>query len=168
MINQLVKIGKFGICGDDVNTLKFKWTSKYDPSFLDLKEFYIILDRDRIRFTLAESLTAIDKELILKVSDSDLIIEAEKSKEFWLAVDSDTFSSVTAPERGEIGMQLVSNGEIIGTVIDVFNNKAHDILVAETDEGKEFMIPDVDEYVLLKDIAKGLISVQNIEGLLDL
>jgi ribosomal 30S subunit maturation factor RimM len=163
---QLIRIGKFGNEGGAENSMKFRITSRFQPPYLSLSEFFIILDDDRIRFFMAETVALNDKELILTTEDRDLVKEVKQSKQAWLALDSETISTITEPENRAVGMHLVFKGENIGTVIHVFNNKAHDILVAETEEGKEIMIPDVSEFVLEKDFLNGLITVHNVEDLL--
>lgn len=63
-------------------------------------------------------------------------------------------------------IDLKSN-ETIGTVTDIFETAAHDILVVE-DEKSESMIPDIDEFVKKIDFENRTIYVELIDGMRDM
>jgi len=65
-----------------------------------------------------------------------------------------------------IGLTVISEeGQIIGKILDVMLTGAHDIYVIEHD-GKEIMIPAVDEFVKNIDFEKREIVVKIIEGMI--
>lgn len=61
----------------------------------------------------------------------------------------------------------LKNNETIGTVTDIFETAAHDILVVE-DEKSESMIPDIDEFVKKIDFENRIIYVELIDGMRDM
>lgn len=61
----------------------------------------------------------------------------------------------------------LKNNETIGTVTDIFETAAHDILVVE-DEKSESMIPDIDEFVKKIDFENRTIYVELIDGMRDM
>lgn len=61
----------------------------------------------------------------------------------------------------------LKNNETIGTVTDIFETAAHDILVVE-DEKSESMIPDIDEFVKKIDFKNRTIYVELIDGMRDM
>ncbi|MDO4589324.1 MAG: ribosome maturation factor RimM [Fusobacterium sp.] len=61
----------------------------------------------------------------------------------------------------------LKNNEPIGTVTDIFETAAHDILVVE-DEKSESMIPDIDEFVKKIDFENRIIYVELIDGMRDM
>ena len=65
-----------------------------------------------------------------------------------------------------LGFNVYSRDKLIGNVINIINNKAHDILVIKR-ENKKYMIPFIDEFVDCVDIKSGKIYINEIEGLLD-
>lgn len=71
--------------------------------------------------------------------------------------------------RDLIGMDVVTDeGELVGVVTDVIQNTAQDIFEIKTEDGKQVLIPKVDQFVLNIDGKERKITVHLIEGLLDL
>ena len=66
-----------------------------------------------------------------------------------------------------IGFHVYDNEELIGTLNEIINNGAHDILVIESDKEKKVMIPFVDEYIKKVDLDNKKIIIEAITGLID-
>ncbi len=54
----------------------------------------------------------------------------------------------------------------VGELVDVLENKANDVFVVRTDEGKEILLPYIDECVLQVDQKNKKIVIKRMEGLL--
>ena len=65
-----------------------------------------------------------------------------------------------------IGMEVYSKNKKIGKVIEIINNRAHEILVV-FDNNKKHLIPFVDEFVECVDIDNKKINIILIEGLIN-
>lgn len=59
-----------------------------------------------------------------------------------------------------------AGGELIGTVVAVLDNPAHDLLLVEDPDGREFMVPMVEEFVDALEPGLDRIVVHPIPGLL--
>ena len=71
--------------------------------------------------------------------------------------------------RDLIGMTVKeADGNVLGTVTDVLQNTAQDIFEVKGKNGKQILIPKVDEFVLNIDAETREIEVELPEGLLDL
>lgn len=71
--------------------------------------------------------------------------------------------------RDLIGMRVVcEDGTPVGDVEDVIQNSAQDIFDVRTEEGRQVLIPKVDQFVKNIDGKERVITVRPIEGLLDL
>ena len=67
-----------------------------------------------------------------------------------------------------IGLQVVlSNGELIGTLKDVELYPVQDLLIIQTIDGNETMVPFVKEIVPVVDLEEKKIIINNIPGLFD-
>ncbi len=65
-----------------------------------------------------------------------------------------------------IGVQVeADDGRGLGTVVDVIETKANDVLVVQGPLG-EILLPDVDEVVLSLDVASGRMVVRPLPGML--
>jgi 16S rRNA processing protein RimM len=66
------------------------------------------------------------------------------------------------------GMTVVFDDAEIGSVEDIMETRAHDILEVITSEEKEILIPVVEYYIQAIDVENRVIYVQHIEGLMEL
>lgn len=66
-----------------------------------------------------------------------------------------------------IGFNVYNENLLIGTLTDVVNNGAHDILVINSANNARIMVPFVDEYVKDVDLDNKKIMIETIAGLLD-
>jgi 16S rRNA processing protein RimM len=58
-------------------------------------------------------------------------------------------------------------GERLGTVDDIWPTGANDVLVV-TGGRKQYLIPETDEVIRTVDLERGVITIEPLEGLLDL
>jgi 16S rRNA processing protein RimM len=67
-----------------------------------------------------------------------------------------------------IGLDVqTEEGAVVGTVINLLELPAHDVLVVRRSNGQEAMIPAVDDFVLALDLEAGHVTVRPIEGMID-
>lgn len=67
-----------------------------------------------------------------------------------------------------IGLKVVAdNGRILGRVADWFETGANGVFVVQDEEGKEILLPDIDEIVMKIDLDMGEMTVHLLEGLVD-
>ena len=66
-----------------------------------------------------------------------------------------------------VELEVYEDDRYIGMVTKIENYGAQDLLFVESPEGKEYMIPYVDEFILDVDLKNKKINIKSIEGLLD-
>ncbi len=59
------------------------------------------------------------------------------------------------------------DGDIVGTVEGVMMSSAHDVYEVVSDDGKQFLIPAVDEFIDSLDEETGVLVIKPIPGLID-
>lgn len=65
-----------------------------------------------------------------------------------------------------IGLEVITEGgEVLGRVADWFETGANGVFVVRDEEGKEILLPDIDEIVVKIDLEKGEMTVHLLEGL---
>lgn len=95
--------------------------------------------------------------------------EAAKGREIFITEDD-----LPELEEGEyyvrdlIGMIVKEGDTVLGKVTNVLQNTAQDVFEVERENGKQLLIPRVDEFVLDIDLETREIKVQLPEGLLEL
>ena len=65
-----------------------------------------------------------------------------------------------------IGLDVYDKGEKIGVVVDIMEVPQGEILVIKKNNGKEALVPFVDEFVVEIDVENNKMIIESIEGLL--
>ncbi len=108
---------------------------------------------------------------ILKLKGVDTIEQADLLRRTVLYVNRDDVDL----EDGEYFIQDIVNcvvrdvdtGTVYGKVTDVFKTGANDVYQITTDDGKEYLIPVIDDVVINTDIDSGVIEIRPLKGIFD-
>ncbi len=164
---EKIKIGKI------VNAVGLKGEVKV-YNYSDSSEIYEITQEVFVEKEIMEieNVRLQKNMVILKLSgiDDRNAAEAAKGREIYITEED----LPELPEgqfyvRDLIGMTVKeADGNVLGIVTDVLQNTAQDIFEVKGTNGKQILIPKVDEFVLNIDADAREIEVELPEGLLDL
>lgn len=108
---------------------------------------------------------------IVKFDGFDNINDVEKYKGWLLKVSENYLSEL---DEGEyyyheiVGCEVrTEDGEVLGTIKEILSPGANDVWVVKRPNGKELLLPYIDEVVLDVNIADKKVLVHLLEGLLD-
>lgn len=109
-----------------------------------------------------------DKKLIIEFTEISNINDAKSLNGYQIKIRRDLL-----PERTEddfyyndlLGMKIFEKGEHLGDLLDILETAAHDILIVVNDQGREILVPMVDNFVKKIDFETGKIEVELIEGM---
>ena len=138
--------------------------------FDDLKE--VILDTGKEQLNLhVTSVKYFKNMVILKFNEFDNINDIIPYKGMDLLV---TRENAIPLEEGEyyiadiIGSKVITDEDkILGTLTDVLQTGANDVYVVKTKDGKEVLLPSIEECILDRDIENKIVKVHIMKGLLD-
>lgn len=138
--------------------------------FDDLKE--VILDTGKEHITLNVIGVKYFKNMaILKFKEFDNMDQVIPYKGMDLLV---TRENAIPLEEGEyyiadiIGSEVITDeGNRLGKLIDVIQTGANDVYVVKMENGKEVLLPSIDECILDRDIDNKVVKVHVMKGLLD-
>ena len=138
--------------------------------FDDLKE--VILDTGKEQLNLhVTSVKYFKNMVILKFKEFDNINDIIPYKGMDLLV---TRENANPLEEGEyyiadiIGSKVITDEDkILGTLTDVLQTGANDVYVVKTKDGKEVLLPSIEECILDRDIENKIVKVHIMKGLLD-
>lgn len=138
--------------------------------FDDLKE--VILDTVKEQLNLhVTSVKYFKNMVILKFKEFDNINDIIPYKGMDLLV---TRENAIPLEEGEyyiadiIGSKVITDEDkILGTLTDVLQTGANDVYVVKTKDGKEVLLPSIEECILDRDIENKIVKVHIMKGLLD-
>lgn len=145
-------------------------TTDEKERFKDLKK--VILDMEKEQKVLEiQSVRFFKNLVILKFKGIDNINDIEMYKGKDLLV---TREDAVPLEEGEyfiadlLDLDVYSDeDEKIGVLYDVMQTGANDVYVVKTEEGKEILLPAIDECILDIDLEESRMTVHIMEGLLD-
>ena len=160
--------------GQIVNTFGVKGFVKVKPFTDDLERFeelesiLVIKNKDMIEMKIEE--VKYQKNMVLlKLEGIDDMTMAEKYKGCYIKIhrkDARKLPEGTYFIADLIGASVYTEeGELLGKVDDIYNNKSSDIYVVKNELGKQILLPGIDEVIKHVDIENEKIIVHLLEGL---
>ena len=161
--------------GQTVNTFGIKGWVKVNPFTDDLERFQelnsvlVVKNKELINMEIEE--VKFHKNVVLiKFKGIEDINMAEKYKGCYIKIkreDARKLPKDTYFIADLIGMKVYDDeGNLLGTLEDIYNNKIHDIYVVKNDLGKQILLPSTKEVIKEIDIEKDMIIVHLIDGLI--
>ena len=109
--------------------------------------------------------------LLVKFEGIDSVEEAEKFKNLQIKIDSDEVGELEENEfyfHEIIGCQVFDeNDRNLGEIIDILTPGANDVWVIKGENGKEILIPYIEDVVKKIDITSKKVNIEVMEGLID-
>lgn len=160
--------------GQIVNTFGIKGFVKIVPFTDDLERFeelesvFVVKQKQLIEMQIEE--VKYHKNLVLvKFKGIEDINMAEKYKGCYIKIKRENARKLPKDTyfiADLIGMDVYDeDGNLLGKVDDIFNNKSHDVYVIKDDLGKQILLPSTKEVIKDVDVEKGKIIVHLIDGL---
>ena len=160
--------------GQIVNTFGIKGFVKVNPftddmeRFAELKSVLVVKNKELIEMQIEE--VKYHKNVVLiKFKGIEDINMAEKYKGCYIKIKRENARKLPKDTyfiADLIGMQVYDEqGNLLGKVNDIYNNKVHDIYVIKDDLGKQILLPSTKEVIKQIDMDNDRIVVHLIEGL---
>ncbi len=161
--------------GQIVNTFGIKGFVKVNPftddldRFEELKSVFIVKNKELINFEIEE--VKYQKHVVLiKFKGINDINMAEKYKGCYIKInrkDARKLPKDTYFIADLIGLNVYDeDGNLLGKLEDIYNNKSHDIYVVKNDLGKQILLPSTKEVIKQINIDENKIVVKLIDGLI--
>ena len=124
-----------------------------------------------IREVVVESYRNHKNFLLVKFEEIDSVEEAEKLKNLQIKIDSTEVGELEENEfyfHEIIGCQVFDeNDKNLGEIIDILTPGANDVWVIKGENGKEILIPYIEDVVKKIDITSKKVNIEVMEGLID-
>ena len=134
-------------------------------------ELLITRGNQVIKEVVVESYRTHKNNLLVKFVGIDTIEEAEKLKNLQIKIDSENIGELEENEfyfHEIIGCQVFDeNDRNLGEIIDILTPGANDVWVIKGEEGKEILIPYIEDVVKQIDIINKKVNIEVMEGLID-
>lgn len=162
-ISDLVAIGKLGKLIDENGFIPFKPNKNFHLNLLE--NIFLVFKDNSVRYVTVEKLINSNR---IKIDDSETAKTAadEGNVRVMLPkIEIDTYKKQLNFDD-QVGKKIIFNSKSIGEVVDIINNSVYELLICNLNDGKELIIPLLDNFVL--EINDEDISVINIEGLMEI
>ena len=164
---ELVNIGTI------VGTHHLNGAVKVSSVFQDLdmiKDEKVLLEKKEEKkvFTIKSIKRINAKKILIEFLESVNIDTAKSLNGFQIKIRRDLLPEKNGDDfyfNDLLGLKVTENGVVLGSVLDVMETAAHDILVVMTDDNQEILIPIVDNFVKKIDFENNNIEVELIEGM---
>ena len=161
--------------GQIVNTFGIKGMVKVKPftddirRFDELKTVYVEKNSTKTEYEIEE--VKYHKDMVLiKFKGIDKVEQAEMLRNSYLTVSRD---SVEKLEEGRyyivdlLGLEVYTDEQILlGTLEDIFNTGSNDIYVVKDKQGKQILLPAIQDVIKQMDIENKKIIVHLLPGLI--
>ena len=161
--------------GQIVNTFGIKGIVKVKPftddirRFDELKTVYVEKNNNQTEYEIEE--VKYHKDMVLiKFKGIDKVEQAETLRNSYLTVSRD---SVEKLEEGRyyivdlLGLEVYTDEQILlGTLEDIFNTGSNDIYVVKDKQGKQILLPAIQDVIKQIDIENKKIIVHLLPGLI--
>ncbi len=161
--------------GQIVNTFGIKGMVKVKPftddirRFDELKTVYVEKNSNQTEYEIEE--VKYHKDMVLiKFKGIDKVEQAEMLRNSYLTVSRD---SVEKLEEGRyyivdlLGLEVYTDEQILlGTLEDIFNTGSNDIYVVKDKQGKQILLPAIQDVIKQIDIENKKIIVHLLPGLI--
>ena len=164
---ELVNIGTI------VGTHHLNGAVKVSSVFQDLdmiKDEKVLLEKKEEKkvFTIKSIKRINAKKILIEFLESGNIDTAKSLNGFQIKIRRDLLPEKNGDDfyfNDLLGLKVTENGVVLGSVLDVLETAAHDILVVMTEDNQEILIPIVDNFVKKIDFENNNIEVELIEGM---
>ena len=161
--------------GQIVNTFGIKGFVKVNPftddmqRFEELHEVFVVKNKEMLKMQI-EEIKYQKNVVLIKFKGIEDINMAEKYKGCYIKIkreDARKLPKDTYFIADLIGLTVYDeNGNILGKVEDIYNNKVHDIYVVKDDLGKQILLPSTKEVIKQINVDENRIVVHLIDGLI--
>ena len=134
-------------------------------------ELLITCGNQVVKEVTVESYRTHKNNLLVKFVGIDSIEEAEKLKNLQIKIDSDNIGELEENEfyfHEIIGCEVFDeNGKSLGEILEILTPGANDVWVIKSQNGKEILIPYIEDVVKKIDVENKKIDIEVMEGLID-
>ncbi|MCF7911773.1 MAG: hypothetical protein K9M99_04545 [Candidatus Cloacimonetes bacterium] len=169
-LDDLVSVGKLGNSNHaPEGYLRFQPNWNFHSYFFDIKDVFLVFTDHRVRYVTIEDVR-VNKFFWIKIKEDDVVQEVIDSRSVQYRIPESMVKNLRFKNDENFlnGMKVIADDQLLGVVTDSFYNGAHYTLIVTQDDEKEFMIPNVDRYILSIDKQKKIITAHNIQELTDL
>lgn len=175
-ITDLKVIGRLGRFIDKENKFQLIGNDCFQPALLDSlssdnsrRYVYLIFTEHRVFYVEVKDLTSKNSKYWISFKDDGIFEEFSKRNSCKVAIAFNDYKSFIDEEEyvDFIDFKVIDSGEEIGLVVDYMFTGASRVLIVEQD-GKEFLIPDVDYYVDSYNEDERIVYMKNTKSLREL
>ena len=134
-------------------------------------ELLITRGNQVVKEVTVESYRTHKNNLLVKFVGIDSIEEAEKIKNLQIKIDSENIGELEENEfyfHEIIGCEVFDeNGKSLGEISEILTPGANDVWVIKSQNGKEILIPYIEDVVKKIDVENKKIDIEVMEGLID-
>ena len=160
--------------GQIVNTFGIKGIVKVNPFTDDISQFEklksILVDKkSKLLEMQIEEVKYSKNQILLKLKGVDTIEEAEKYRNCYLKLPREKAKKLppnTYFIADLIGIKVYTDeGNLLGTLEDIYNSGASDIYVVKDELGKQILLPAIKDVIKQIDLEEEKVIVHLIKGL---
>jgi 16S rRNA processing protein RimM len=163
-ISDLIGIGRLG-GRDDRGFFHVLVKPEFRTAFNKTDDVFLIFNSDRVFYVTISERKVFDRKLWIRFAEDGIAEERARHKEAIIAIEP--FEEQDEGPDVLIGYTVIHEGVPVGTLMDYFYNNAQYVLVIQSPDGKEILVPFVEHFIAQTIDAARVIELRNASGLID-
>lgn len=164
-VSDLIGIGRLGGM-DDQGFFQVLIKPRYRPAFEDTKNVFLIFKSDRVFYVTISERKVSDKKIMVRFAEDGIDTERRLHRETLIAIEPELLAGDEGLDH-LLGFGVLHGDTPVGTVTDYFHNNAQFVLVINTLDDRELLVPYVNHYVQAVLPDPGVVVLINAQTLFD-
>jgi len=178
-ISDLIPIGQIQTrksSDGQQKVMLLKLQKEFQHLLTKLGDVFLLFTDHRVRYTKiiftqnGQAITSKNKDIEVSFDDEDTLEEILDTGKVQICLDDDEMSLLEDDDTyfDPVGMDVIWGEQSVATIKGFFFNGAHDVYEILLADGKEVLIPDVDEWVIETNIPQRYIKVRDLDQFINL
>ncbi len=166
-LSDLIPVGTLGFRVEENEYVQFRPGKGFRPGFLQSQDIFLIFPDHSVILTTVVDQAEMNGKILVRFKDTDLSQDIQQKKRITVALAPEKIQRISGEDFDDpVDKKVYHRGEVIGVVVDWFEQSDHLVLTVEKEDGSQFMFPDVEQYVERED--HEAIHARNLDELMDL
>lgn len=166
-ISDLIGIGRLGRLEPD-GFYHVQFSQSYKSILNQLQTCFLIFSSHRVFYVTVVETKTVGQRNYLRFKEDGIAEECKKHAKVIVALAEEDLPDLKEENEvlSVIGFKVQYNDVVIGEISDVMLNTMQALFIITLNDGRELLVPNVEQYVYLTDKQNSIVHMHNLDALL--
>ncbi len=168
-ISDLIGIGRLGKQEPD-GFYHVQFSQSYKTILNQLQTCFLIFSSHRVFYVTVVETKTFGQRSYLRFKEDGIAEECKKHAKVIIALAEEDLPDLKEGNEvlSLIDFKVQYLDTVIGEIMDVMLNSMQAVFIITLNDGRELLVPNVEQYVYLTDKQNGIVFMQNLDALLEI